>query len=479
MEQYSKFFSIIKTIANKLYEWISSGNIIYLISGYDADGISASSIIIKLIHRLEGKFHLRFINNIDLNWIKSFIGEFKNKIESSYFIFLDLGITTLHYLNKHFPHGQVIVIDHDFPRNKIRHYDILYTNLVELGINGNFEISSSGIAYFIIKEINKLNIELGSSNFIENLPILGIIGALGDNQDVGNKHTLIGLNNLIINDCKQMDLIIEEENLRFFRHDGPILVSLLETLDPYLIDLTNDKRKINELLLKLNIPSNIPLNELNTQQKSILNENLLQFIHDAKDLVGINYFYKKETHIDILKNLREFSLLLNACGRLNFPGIGLSICLGDRGVQLKEAKELYKKYRDAISICLDWVRTPPNIIETENIQCIIAENFIGEKLIIPVIMISLKCHFLNPEKIPLGYLNYNENSKVIYTVVHSQEYIEKGIDIWEALKQTNKKLKIETKTIGNKIKSRVIIPKTIQIQQYLNILNENIQKQII
>jgi len=477
LEQYSKFFDRVNVIAKKLNEWITSGEIIYIISNYEADGIAASATLIKLIVNLEGKFHLRFIDYIDKEWVIKYTDEFKNRIEEGYFIFLDIGSTTLHYLNKFFPHNKVIVLDNDYLRSKSGSYDLLYFNLDELNIDGESEISTSGITYYVARAICQLNVELGSSGLIEDLLPFGIIGALGDNQDKGEMHGLLGLNKLILDDCKELKLIDEQKGPRFFRQESHILNSLLETIEPYLNGLTNNKKAVSDLLIKLNIPLNITLKDLNNQKISELNSELIKYTPARKDIVGINYIFLKEMPKSVLRDAREYAILLNACGRLNFPSTGLRVCLGDRGTQLREATNLYKKYRDSITFYLDWISTPDNLIEKSLIQCILGDSIITNRLIIPIISIALKNHILNPNKIVIGYLQYKQDVNIVYGITPFQGE-NKKINIWEVIKQTNKKLKIDTKTIGNRKKAIVKISNKINIKEYLDILESIIKKQI-
>ncbi|MHA1830525.1 MAG: hypothetical protein ACTSWR_03215, partial [Candidatus Helarchaeota archaeon] len=111
------------------------------------------------------------------------------------------------------------------------------------------------------------------------------------------------------------------------------------------------------------------------------------------------------------------------------------------------------------------------------VQCILGGSIITNRIIIPIISIALKNHILNPNKIVLGYLQYKKDVNIIYGINPFQGE-NKKINIWEVIKQTNKKLKIDTKTIGNRKKAIVKISNKINIKEYLDILESIIKKQI-
>ncbi len=478
LERYSKFFDKIKSFANKLNNWITSKRILYLISNYEADGIAATSILIRLIYALRGRFHLRFVDFIDYYWINNFVNEFSSKLDKGFFVFIDNGAFVLHYLQKNFPADRVLVLDHKPKNPKNGHHNILYIDLEDMGINGAFEISSSVLTYLIAKQISNNNDELESSDFIKEIAPFAVIGALGAKQDVGAKHSLIEINKLVLDECINMGLIEEVRDLRLFRKDQPISISLTETFDPFLIGLTNNKRNVNEFLLKLDIPPSISVNDLDIQKKSELNSELIKHLINPKDSTGTNYILTKEIEKSYLKDARLFSIILNVCGIMGSPNIGLEICLGDRGAQLKKASEILEDYRNLLTEGLDHVSTPDNILETSLIQCVMINDMLDEKMVIPVLTTALNCHILNPEKIPIGAVELENDMIALYAFVYYRENNIKDYNIWEALRLTNKKLKIDTKTIGNKMKSRVLIPKETDLSLYLDTLDEMFKKQI-
>ena len=63
------------------------------------------------------------------------------------------------------------------------------------------------------------------------------------------------------------------------------------------------------------------------------------------DLIGYVYTLAKEDRRSQLRDAREYSTMLNACGRTGRAGVGIAICIGDRNNALTTGEEILKKYR--------------------------------------------------------------------------------------------------------------------------------------
>jgi len=62
--------------------------------------------------------------------------------------------------------------------------------------------------------------------------------------------------------------------------------------------------------------------------------------YEISDLIGHIYTLNCEEDWTPLRDAREFAVLLNATGRMNRPGLGVSICMGDRTAALEEAEKV-------------------------------------------------------------------------------------------------------------------------------------------
>src|SRR5918996_1567113 len=63
------------------------------------------------------------------------------------------------------------------------------------------------------------------------------------------------------------------------------------------------------------------------------------------DLKGYVYTLGREDKRSILRDAREFSTVLNACGRMGMAGVGIAICMGDRNTALSAGEEILSTYK--------------------------------------------------------------------------------------------------------------------------------------
>ncbi|RJS80995.1 DHH family phosphoesterase, partial [Candidatus Bathyarchaeota archaeon] len=87
--------------------------------------------------------------------------------------------------------------------------NIMHVNPHLFGIDGAKDISGSGVAYFVAKAIDNINVDLSP---------IAVVGALGDLQDKYDQRKLGGLNEKIVEDALSADLLtVEKKRPRFFR----------------------------------------------------------------------------------------------------------------------------------------------------------------------------------------------------------------------------------------------------------------------
>jgi RecJ-like exonuclease len=98
-------------------------------------------------------------------------------------------------------------------------------------------------------------------------------------------------------------------------------------------------------------------------------------------MVGSVYTFVNEPAGSPTRDGREFSALLNACGRTGNPSLGVSIGLGDRTAALAEANEVVSNYRKTLANYMDWLTKSPGAIQKLNIVWAIrGENHIQESM---------------------------------------------------------------------------------------------------
>ena len=94
----------------------------------------------------------------------------------------------------------------------------------------------------------------------------------------------------------------------------------------------------------------------------------------ALELIGSVYTLSKEEPSTPLRDAREYGSLLNACGRMGKPGLGVALGLGDRGASFEEAQEVYSEYRKFLSKYMNWITSDPKSLVQKGHLVIVREK---------------------------------------------------------------------------------------------------------
>jgi len=358
---------------------------IKIISHIDADGITAAAILIKTLKNLNLKFSLSIIRNLT----DDFLQQLKKENYSNY-IFLDLGSGNLQQINNILKNKNIFIFDHHIPQEG--NFNLTHVNPHLFGFDGSKELSGAGITYLLSKTIDEKN---------KSLAYLAIIGAIGDMQE---KQGFLGLNKIILQDALDSNKIEIITGLRMFGSQTRQLYKILQySTDPYIPGITGNETSTLEFLKKLNLNKNKKLFELTQEEtKTLVTAIILQRLGSEdtpEDVLGNIYLLKEEQDNSPTKDLKEFSTLLNSCGRLGKYSLGIGTCLNDENSKEK-AIELLHDYKKEIITSLNWFyknRKSPYIIEKENLTIINAEDNIRDTIIGTITSIISKSN-LYPEK---------------------------------------------------------------------------------
>lgn len=383
------FLGFVKKL-RKAAEYITlADDVIYIISHIDADGIAAAGILCNLLYEIDKPFILKFVKQLR----RDFLEQFVNEADPREVVFVDVGsgnieqiASTLHRATR------IYVIDHhmqqDIDINEIP-VKLINLNPRAYGFNGGREISSAGVAYMLSRVFS------GKKPHLITLSKYGIIGALGDNQDIGEKKSLIGLNKLILEDAEKTSIIKAKVDLLISgRESKPLYQALAETYNPVLPGITNSLEGALNFIQSIGLGlgrldlENITLSDLSDDQKSLLLEKLIERIaitfgnkfslDEIKDML-IGYVYiVQDAKKPELKDAREFSTLLNACGKLGKPHIALGLLLSNSDDFYNEALTLYKQYRYMISEALKKAKN--TLRDIDSIKIVDGRDYLHEDL---------------------------------------------------------------------------------------------------
>ncbi len=372
------------------------GDPIRIVTHNDADGVAAGGILSQLARRLSARFKTTCEKRVDENMVRSVAAE-----KPPLVLFSDLGGAYLDMFEEHLKESQIIVLDHHLPV-EIEAPNIIHINPLLHGLDGAQGISGAGVSYFLAKLLDNKNADLSP---------LGIVGALADRQDKGEKKSFLGMNTVIESDAKRLDLVETHNDLIFYGHETrPLARACAYTTIPFIPGLSGREDRCLALLKEAGIELKNKgrwraLRDLSEEEKrtlfSAITKHMVYEGCDANavhDLVGTIYTFKGEEPWTAVRDGREFASLLNACARMGHPSIGLSICMGDRNDALKDAAEILKGYRHKIGKYLNWVRQADRIEERTHIYTLVADNDIDERIIGVVSSILLSTGILKKYK---------------------------------------------------------------------------------
>jgi RecJ-like exonuclease len=244
------------------------------------------------------------------------------------------------------------------------------------GVDGSKEISGSGVVYLFAKSVNKS---------IERYAHLAVIGSVGDVQE---DNGFLPLNNQILEDAVANDVLEVDKGLRFFGLQSKPLHRVLAYCKE-LPGVSNESTAV-QFLLENNISpksENVwrKFGDLSSSEKQRLIAAIIlrrSELPDPESVVGNVYSLPKED-INELKDVKEFSTVLNACGRMDRVSFGIGSCLGDMRSKRKAISTL-TEYRGEIVKALNWFREnkqSKHIISKPGFVIINAKGFVLDTVI--------------------------------------------------------------------------------------------------
>ncbi len=341
----------LKAFCDKIEFMVENEKEISIISHLDADGIASGSIISSALARRGAKCAVRTVSDMTLNVLEQMRSE-----NHDFYIITDLGGGMVNEFNQTLDNRWAIIDHHKIPEQEISIDDgnnqIL--NAWKYGIDGDKEISAGGMAYMVAITLDRKN---------KNLSPIAIVSALAERQDQGDKKSLFGLNSEIVKTAESLRLIRMDLDIMLTgRETRPIHEALAHTAFPYIEGLTWATESCYALIKnagikmskdgRLRVLSEISQDEkdiiLNAISEYVVNLSKSKEVNMIDNLIGYTYTLINEDQRSLLRDAREFSTMLNACGRIRKAGVGIGICMGDRNNLLNEGEKIVTKYRTTL-----------------------------------------------------------------------------------------------------------------------------------
>ncbi len=338
------FENALSNFKDKILDCIQSKKSISVITHIDCDGITSGSIITKALIRAGANCTV----STSMEFNKKLI-EKLNDDQRDFHIITDLGGGFAKELDEKLSDNWFILDHHQIPQEEFDNDRVI--NAWKYGIDGGEEICAGGMAYQAAKTLDGKN---------SDLAWIAVVSALGDRQDRGEKKSFTGINLEIVSDAKKTGHLEVDLDLSLVgRETRPLPDALAFTSQPFIEGLTWNRDACLSLLnssgvnLKDGGRWRVPA-ELNEEEKRKIIESITKYTSGQNateimdELIGYTYTFTREDRRSFLRDGREFSTMLNSCGRIQKAGVGIAICMGDRTKMLIEGENILKEYRHMI-----------------------------------------------------------------------------------------------------------------------------------
>lgn len=295
---------------------------IRIISHYDTDGITSAAIMTKTLKRANRKFSLHIVKGLDAINLKQELLRNKKEI----LIFVDLASGNLDFFQS--LENPIFILDHhELDKEKLNDK----IKIINPHLFNEEEICGAGLCYLFSKAISQKN---------QDLAPLALIGMIGDRHET----QLSKIYQEIINETDGIEV---KKSLLIFSATRPLRKSLEYSTGFYIPGVTGSAPGVSELLRENSISGEKTLYELSEDEVSKLVTSIsvrIASIGERAEIIGNIYllkFYNRK------EDIRELSVLINACSRLGHPDLALSFCLQHEFAKEK-AQDLYIQYKQEL-----------------------------------------------------------------------------------------------------------------------------------
>ena len=298
--------------SDKISDAIKSKKSILVTTHIDCDGITSGSIITKALIRQGANCTVRTTNEFSQNLIERL-----KKEEKGLHVITDLAGGFAKNLDASIGDNWVVLDHHQIPDEEIDNQNVI--NAWKFDIDGGTEICAGGMAYLASTALNKDNTDLSG---------IAVVSALGDRQDQGTKKSFLGKNQEIVKTAKELGLVdINLDLLLVGRETRPMPDALAFTSQPFIEGLTWNRDACLAILNSVGIELKDGArwrvtSDLDQDEKRNIIEGITKFAHGKNsteimdELIGYTYTFPREDKRSFLRDCREFSTMLNSCGRI-------------------------------------------------------------------------------------------------------------------------------------------------------------------
>ncbi|MFW9786900.1 MAG: DHH family phosphoesterase [Candidatus Thorarchaeota archaeon] len=326
-------------------------------SHIDADGISSLAIIALMLEREEKEFEWKNVHQINSETIVE-IEKDVREYKPDLVIFSDFGTGQIELVKKYILEIEgvksIIILDHHLPPDdpKTSSSNDHSSKLIEVnpsqhGLSGSYDLSGAGTAFLLALFVSTSNVDLSE---------LAIVGATGDLQDYYGQG-FVGINKEIVELGQDSGFLEVMRDLTFFGiHTRPLPYLLQYATDPYLPGLTGAEDACYAFFQDLDIDMKSGEEwrtwmDLESSEKQLAIQGIIQVVLEhyndprvAQGIIGDTIVLSQRPPKTEMRSAKEFSTLLNACGRNRRPEVGVGVCMRDSEA-FAEGKVLLQQHR--------------------------------------------------------------------------------------------------------------------------------------
>ncbi|MDY6766030.1 MAG: DHH family phosphoesterase [Candidatus Nanohaloarchaea archaeon] len=391
-------------------EALAEQDAVRVVAHYDCDGISSAVIAHEMLDRADVPFEITFVEELNAEKLEEVLEEAGEPA----WLFIDIGSGQIEDIEELLGDRRVFIADHHEPGDgDVAHH----LNPHRYGIDGGENISGAGMTYLLARMMDEDN---------QDLMQYAVVGATGDIQE--DEDGYLGLNQPLIEDAVEQGLIERKQGLKLYGRTRKSVVEALKyTTDPYLPGISNSESGAVEFLSSLGIDLRDngdwrSLADLSLEEEKQIVHGLIMQGYDVEQLLGDIYM------LDNGWEIREFSSLLNACGRLERPEDGIRICLEDDYDLAATIKRAYgRKIGNYLSFVEDNLDNSDTVQRFDNVAVIMAEDNIHENMIGTIATICQKSGIIS---VPvLAGLAWKDEEHTKISVRAEEAVVENGLEM--------------------------------------------------
>lgn len=364
----------VQQFADKIATSARKNENVLLVCHHDADGICSAAILAEYVRGLRGHCQVRCVSEPTIRFLE--------KLASGSFdltVFLDLGSGLSEEISRFLGDRWLVIDHHEIPESEMSSQRTL--NPWQFEYDGSKDISAAGLCYLLIGKDRNLQ-----------TAFLALAGALGDEQDVGPRRSLVGLNAKILEDDSNSfkEISSKIDLMLFARETRPAHESLANTISCFIPGLTSNKDACLASLRGAGVDLKSgsrwrTVSDFSEDEKqqvlSAIIPHLAGTTNTVEDLVGTIYTMSSEDEYSHMHDARDLASVLSACGRMGKPGIGVSLCVGDGGEVPSEAERVFSDYRtDLVRMVQMLMSSADRVLDGGAYSLIVGDGIVSERM---------------------------------------------------------------------------------------------------